>query len=65
MAKENARNRMIRQLLEFKDAGLDVYINHVTELTDSHYGIITDGENIIYIQFATYSSDTLFSMSFE
>lgn len=65
MIKEEARNRMIRQLLEFKDAGLDVYINHVTELTDSHYGIITDGENIIYIQFATYSSDTLFSMSFE
>ena len=65
MIKEDARSRMIRQLMEFKDAELDVYINHVDSPTDSHYGIITDGENIVYIQFAAYSSDTLFSMSFE
>lgn len=65
MVKEEARNRMVQQLMEFKDAGLDVYINHVDRPTDSHYGIITDGKNIAYIQFAAYSSDTLFSMSFK
>lgn len=65
MVKEEARNRMIRQLKVFKDAGLNVYINRFDRLTDSHYGIISDGKNIVYIQFAEYGADTLFLMFFE
>lgn len=58
------RERLTNELLKAKADGLRVFINKPDEYNYSNYGIMTDGESIVYVQFGECGSYN-FVTSFE
>lgn len=48
------RELLTRILLDMKAEGFRVFINKQDKFTTSSYGLITNGEDIVYIQFDEY-----------
>lgn len=64
MNKKSKRELLTEELLRVKKEGLRVFINEPDEYNYYNYGLMTDGTNIIYVQFGEYGS-CLFVTSFE
>lgn len=64
MTNTEKRELLIKELLSVKAKGLRVFTNVPSEYNYSNYGLLTDGTNIIYVQFGEYGS-TLFTTFFE
>ena len=65
-AKDVKRERLVNELLACKEEGLRVFINKPCEHNPYYesYGLISDGVNIIYVQYGEYGSQ-LFDPSFQ